>query len=371
MARVCAAIRKNPRMSSVSMRDIYMNPTIARLAHHLDSSIDGFRRDANRSRSTFPRTCRTRPAARCRSPSTRRMRCWASGFSIPAINGRSPPAARLNFTRAASRTRRGSFVALTAISIVAKWLLIGRFKAQSIPIWSLAYFRFWAVKTLMRTSPATALHRDADLQRLSAPDGRQDRPQRRHQLPPCAGLHRPAHDRRQHHPAQGQHRPRLSRAIEFHPASGRSRSAATRSSAKRACSISTPRWATTRSSAMPRRCRAASACRTASAITARPRSRRRPTIARSRAGTAARSAARSTASLELAALCMIAVPLPILCLLFLGSVCDRGRRTPRFRRVDAVAARRFGGLVLRRDRLRAGGGLCRPAPVHDVPASPA
>ena len=40
MARVCAAIRKNPGMSNVSMRDIYMHPTIARLAHHLDSSID-------------------------------------------------------------------------------------------------------------------------------------------------------------------------------------------------------------------------------------------------------------------------------------------------------------------------------------------
>jgi len=32
MARVCANIRKNPRMANVSMRDIYTNPTIARLA---------------------------------------------------------------------------------------------------------------------------------------------------------------------------------------------------------------------------------------------------------------------------------------------------------------------------------------------------
>ena len=36
MARFCAAIRKNPRMSNVSMRDIYINPTIAKLAAHLD-----------------------------------------------------------------------------------------------------------------------------------------------------------------------------------------------------------------------------------------------------------------------------------------------------------------------------------------------
>src|SRR5947208_11828960 len=42
MARVCANIRKNPRMANVSMRDIYTNPTIARLADHLDKVIDGF-----------------------------------------------------------------------------------------------------------------------------------------------------------------------------------------------------------------------------------------------------------------------------------------------------------------------------------------
>src|SRR5262249_11395405 len=48
------------------------------------------------------------------------------------------------------------FLVLTAISIIAKWALIGRFKAQSIPLWSFAYFRFWVVKTMMRTSPVTA-----------------------------------------------------------------------------------------------------------------------------------------------------------------------------------------------------------------------
>ena len=53
MARVCAAIRKNPGMSNVSMRDIYMHPTIARLAHHLDSSIDRFCRN---EAGTLPRS---------------------------------------------------------------------------------------------------------------------------------------------------------------------------------------------------------------------------------------------------------------------------------------------------------------------------
>ena len=49
-----------------------------------------------------------------------------------------------------------SFVALTGISILAKWLLIGQFEEGKIPIWSFAYFRFWVVKSMMRTSPVMA-----------------------------------------------------------------------------------------------------------------------------------------------------------------------------------------------------------------------
>ena len=42
---------------------------------------------------------------------------------------------------------------MTAVPIAAKWLLIGRWKAESFPIWSLRYFRFWMVKTLMQSAP--------------------------------------------------------------------------------------------------------------------------------------------------------------------------------------------------------------------------
>lgn len=40
-----------------------------------------------------------------------------------------------------------------ALPILAKWILIGRWTPQEIPVWSLAYFRFWIVKTLVRSSP--------------------------------------------------------------------------------------------------------------------------------------------------------------------------------------------------------------------------
>ena len=50
-----------------------------------------------------------------------------------------------------------AFAALSVIPIALKWLLIGKWKEEVIPIWSLRYFRFWLVKTLIQTAPIAAL----------------------------------------------------------------------------------------------------------------------------------------------------------------------------------------------------------------------
>ena len=132
------------------------------------------------SRSTSRRTSPTTPAARCRPRSTRPMRCSACGCSTPATSGRRRSArARSSFMRAAVLFAAGSFVVLTGISIAAKWLLIGRFKAQAIPIWSLRLFPLLGRQDHDAHLAGDGLHRHAALQRLSAPDGREDRPQRR------------------------------------------------------------------------------------------------------------------------------------------------------------------------------------------------
>jgi non-ribosomal peptide synthetase-like protein len=46
-----------------------------------------------------------------------------------------------------------SFVYFCATPILAKWILVGRWKPHEIPVWSLAYVRFWTVKTLIRANP--------------------------------------------------------------------------------------------------------------------------------------------------------------------------------------------------------------------------
>jgi non-ribosomal peptide synthetase-like protein len=50
-----------------------------------------------------------------------------------------------------------AFIAVCTLPILAKWVLIGRWKPQQIRIWSLQYFRFWVVKTLVRSNPLVFL----------------------------------------------------------------------------------------------------------------------------------------------------------------------------------------------------------------------
>ncbi|MGY1593432.1 Pls/PosA family non-ribosomal peptide synthetase [Geodermatophilus sp. SYSU D00708] len=49
------------------------------------------------------------------------------------------------------------FVGICALPVLAKWLLIGRWKAEEIPVWSLRYVRFWIVKTLVQKNPLILL----------------------------------------------------------------------------------------------------------------------------------------------------------------------------------------------------------------------
>lgn len=155
MARFCASIRKNPGMSNVSMRDIYTHPTIARLADHLEGALEGFV-------ETPPEPFHVPSNLSYYTCGGLQLAFYAAYLLFVlwvldiGYEWATAPDSALEIYARSVGFAAGSFVALTAISIAAKWALIGRFKIQSIPIWSLAYFRFWVVKALMRTSPAAA-----------------------------------------------------------------------------------------------------------------------------------------------------------------------------------------------------------------------
>ncbi len=93
---------------------------------------------------------------------------------------------------------------LFTLPIVAKWLLIGRWKPRQIRVWSLTYVRFWVVKTLVQRNPLVLLFVGSPLyslylRALGAKIGRGVADL----LPERAGVHRPAHHRRRHRDPQG------------------------------------------------------------------------------------------------------------------------------------------------------------------------
>ena len=155
MARVCARVRQNPGMSNVSMRDIYTNPTIAKLADHLDRAVEGFVATAKEpvhvASDLSYYTCGALQLLFYAGYGLLGLWIIDTGYEW-AIAG----ASALEIYARSVISAAASFTALTAISIVAKWVLIGRWKEESIPLWSLRYFRFWAVKTLIRSTPVMA-----------------------------------------------------------------------------------------------------------------------------------------------------------------------------------------------------------------------
>ncbi len=194
MARVCAAIRKNSGMSNVSMRDIYMHPTIARLARHLDSSINK------------PLLTKSEPFHVPSNQVVRHVRCpsdwflcilsaiWtldlcvrnSMGDLLLQCSGSLRPQRRFR-CRIVHCADHGSSRGEMAVD----WPLQGAIDS---------YLEFCIFPLLGREDPDAhiacgCIHRHSALQRLSTSDGCQNRPQCDPQVQVRACLYRPCDDR--------------------------------------------------------------------------------------------------------------------------------------------------------------------------------
>jgi len=158
MARFGAEIRKELNIPAVSMRDIYLNPTIEKLAVHLETMLA--------ETSDMPPPVSNRENFHYASD----FDYWLCGalqlawFVIGGVVGLTvlvwgilwSYAAMPDYPQTFLRVMAfliATYVVFSAIPIAVKWIFMGRFKAEAIPVWSLRYFRFWAVKASIRTSP--------------------------------------------------------------------------------------------------------------------------------------------------------------------------------------------------------------------------
>ncbi len=177
MARFCARVRKEPDLPSVSMKDVYASPSVSALAAALAPAEQEKPQEPSPAVASVPET-----------PAPMDARTWEYilcgvlqtlvylGYCVVAglltvvwyqwVFPESGPGNHqwqehgLSFLEIYLRSTAYAaavFLIMCILPVAAKWIIVGRFRPQEIRIWSLAYFRFWLVKTLMRTSPLMLL----------------------------------------------------------------------------------------------------------------------------------------------------------------------------------------------------------------------
>jgi non-ribosomal peptide synthetase-like protein len=154
MARFCARVRKRDDLPTISIKDVYAHPTIRDLAVTVADTA---------SRGVPPAAP---PTAVHRATTAQYVVSGVlqllvflgyaylmavvleTGFRYIWAGGDL-----LNDYLRSIVVGGLTFLGMSVLPILAKWLLIGRWKPQEIPIWSLAYVRFWLVKQLVRANP--------------------------------------------------------------------------------------------------------------------------------------------------------------------------------------------------------------------------
>jgi non-ribosomal peptide synthetase-like protein len=172
MAKFCARVRKREGLPVMSMKDIYANPSITSLAEafgiaeaeaEVQVDLDAIPtliqpRDPILLRSAAPAS--TRQYLMCGTLQALFFLGYAWVVALVGSRAYEWISAAQGYQEVYLRSvvfGAAAFIVLCTLPILAKWVLIGRWKPEQIRIWSLGYFRFWIVKTLVRSNPLALL----------------------------------------------------------------------------------------------------------------------------------------------------------------------------------------------------------------------
>jgi non-ribosomal peptide synthetase-like protein len=156
MARFCSHLRRDG--TDVAIKDIYLNPTIEALARFIGTAAPEEAAPPERLPLRVPTNLEYYG---CGALQLLYYALYGSLLVWLVVAGIEWSYERIDdpiatYLRVATVTF-ALLVLMSVLPIAAKWLLIGRWQEAVIPVWSPAYFRFWLVKTLMRSAPVAAL----------------------------------------------------------------------------------------------------------------------------------------------------------------------------------------------------------------------
>ena len=156
MTRFCARVRKRPDLPTVSIKDIYQHPTIRSLATALADAAPAPVEPPASTSVDVPKRAGTQQVVLCGVLQLLIFLGYSYLAALVMAQGYewvSAGSGVLDIYLRSVLAGTALFGFLFTVPILAKWILIGRWKAQPIRIWSLAYVRFWVVKTLVRRNP--------------------------------------------------------------------------------------------------------------------------------------------------------------------------------------------------------------------------
>src|SRR3989454_10163606 len=160
MAHFCARVRKRGNLPSVSMKDVYRHPTIRSLAAALADVAPSAAKSSAAAAVEVATPTSTREYVLCGALQALFYLGYSDLGVLAGIEGYHRIVAGSEGVEIYLLLVLFSglaFLVVCAVPIAAKWLIIGRWKPQRIRIWSLAYVRFWIVKTLIRSNPGVHL----------------------------------------------------------------------------------------------------------------------------------------------------------------------------------------------------------------------
>ena len=156
MARFCARVRKRADLPSVSMKDIYQHPTIRSLVTAFVDTAPTPVGSAVRASTEVATRATTQEYVRCGALQLLIFLTYSGLGALVAVRGYEWISAGSGVIDTYLRSALfggATFFGMCTLPILVKWVLIGRWKPQQIRIWSLAYVRFWIVKTLVQANP--------------------------------------------------------------------------------------------------------------------------------------------------------------------------------------------------------------------------
>ncbi|PYR36504.1 MAG: peptide synthetase [Acidobacteria bacterium] len=155
-----ARVRKRGDLPPISMKDDYAHPTVRRLAEALADVAPAPAKPAAMA-PELPTPTNTREYVLCGALQLVCFLGYSYVATVVAGAGYEWVAEGSNAVALYGRlvlAGGAGFFVVSTVPILAKWMLIGRWKpGQQIRLWSLAYVRFWIVKTLIRINPCAML----------------------------------------------------------------------------------------------------------------------------------------------------------------------------------------------------------------------